>query len=765
MSSPSEYPQDPDPASRSEKKDEGGRRNFYATRPKTPQLQVQTDSPHSGARGFPPSPDISVPHVVLSPPGYHHTTSNYLEDSVSKANHQAMPPPPLPSKGIKTEVTQTINPSVLSISSPEEVRILRDLSMDDPASPNALQHDTSMEQEEEMFRFDESMARPRFSTPSDQLRSNQRPGMFRSPTEYDPRYSSGDLNFSESVKVPEENHGRYTVRDISEPSVSFSSSEPSKTISGHSIQLLKGPIGQFQCCCCKAAFIAKQNLETHFSAQHKGRHTHPTEFEFTCRFCGEGFGIKSDRDTHLLACGVVPIAKRGKRIPHGQRFSIDSHPHRYSTSSLSPAGVETPNSGGRDSQLSLTSITSTPSEFELSDFNPADDEPTTIQKLVLKAKRQTMNALGKTADAEGEPISPSKRRKSNASSHFAKNVARNISKALEAGLIKMEELTGGLDTVAAPVGISDHPEGIAPKIKGFPQPKSKTKGKRSKEQSPFEDQLACPYAKGDPEKYLTCLLIHRRDMPGLREHLGRVHFEGTTPHGAIGSKDWPTLFLFCFPHWNNYIPDGRFDYTETIKLLQVLSLGEPINKFLRDLERHLAARRARELQEMEAIYTERSWRRYQEFLSGVQAFDRPPSSPPLQAARPPSPHYQSVQPLQHQMYSPEEPIVMTLTVSRDIEFTLNRQIEFRFVLGHFSASEFRHWLDAVFDPPVIFSENHLRLREYNARVGSLQDLEMFLNYEVPARLGNIRRHRDDNITVSIHENWTTDFLTITPGHH
>ncbi|KAF3905086.1 hypothetical protein AA313_de0209650 [Arthrobotrys entomopaga] len=333
---------------------------------------------------------------------------------------------------------------------------------------------------------------------------------------------------------------------------------------------------------------------------------------------------------------------------------MDSHPLRYSTGSLSPAAIDIPYSG-RDSQLSLASINSTSSDFELSDFNPTDDEPTTIQKLVQKAKKQTMNAIRKAGSTETEPISPTKRRKSN-STYFAKNVAKNVSKALEAGLIKMEELS--------------EPQGNA---------------------------------------------------------------EG-------------------------------FDYKETIQLLQELTLGEPMNKFLRDLEKHLTIRRTQELQEMEAIYTERSWRKYHEFLTRARTYDEPP---PLAARQSPLPAPLQFESPQAQEYRSEDLVAgMTLVVCRSTEVFLNREpVYYPFLIGYFSANDFKVWLDGYFDPPISFTENHLVLREYNIKFVNLQDLERFLNFDIPMQLGHTRTPQDDTITVVIHENWLDEYVTFTRGHH
>ncbi|KAK6544795.1 hypothetical protein TWF694_001478 [Orbilia ellipsospora] len=721
--------------------------------PDSPQLRVQTNQSILGNT----SAKNTVPNVVLSPrPGYYPTSNRILEDSSSRMIIRDMPPPPRPNTGKGKDNVETINPSMLSMSSPEEVRIMRGLRVEDTPSPRTIQQLSPLEyDDQEVFQLDESTFHDRnpLFAPTE-AQTYGRPGLLSYPTEHRQKQSTRGFSFPPPDEFRSQSRNSGISQNPHQSSILLSSSEGTKPFPGRSIKVMASPIDRFECCCCQAAFIAQKNLEMHFAKTHKGRHNHFTELEYSCSICGEGFRSRKDLDTHQLVCGVVPRVRRGKKtILQEQRFSVDSHPLRYSAGSLSPAAIDIPSSG-RDSQLSLASITSTPSDFELSDFNPADDEPTTIQKLVQKAKKQTMNAIRKAGSTETEPISPTKRRKSN-TTNFAKNVAKNVSKALEAGLIKMEDLSEN-----APTEAQGNTEG--PSERGFKNPKS-SKGKRSKDQSPFVNMLACPYAKGDPQKYLTCLLIHRRDMPGIREHLGRVHFGGSTPDDAIRSKDWSTLFLFCFKDWVDRIPNERFDYRETIQLLQILSLGEPMNKFLRDLEKHLTVRRTQELQEMEAIYRERNWRKYQEFLTRAHIYDEPPPPTAGQSSPPLHPPFE---PSQIQEYRPDDLVAsLTLVVCRSTEVFLNREVYYPFPLGYFNASFFKVWLDGVFDPPISFTDNHLVIREYNTKFFNLQDLEGFLNFEVPMRLNPTRRPQDDAITVVIYENWPDEYLNFTPGHH
>ncbi|KAJ6259409.1 hypothetical protein Dda_6311 [Drechslerella dactyloides] len=561
----------------------------------------------------------------------------------------------------------TRSPPPFSSPSPEEVRSFRNLQVRETHNPEVgLRHSAAETDDQEMFTFDDSMTSPRDDSSAQKMDASE-PALFVSPADYVPRSRSIPSPTPEASKVTAQPRSRGMHRSSSAAPAILSASEPSKIGSGRSTNTLSGPATNLSCCCCHASFIGEANLAYHFATDHRGKHSHPTPLIRSCTFCGESFQSRKDLDVHLLACGVVLPRKGGKK-----QVLIDANAERrYSTLSLSPPGHDAPASG-RESQLSLTSITSSPSEFELSDFNSADDESTTIHKLVQDARKYALHNVGKTTDVEGDPISPTKRRKSAISSRFAKNFTKNITKAIETGRIKIEGLSDSLDLAVTPADASE--PSLSIRTKGFPQP---------------------------------------------------------------GSKG--------------------FDYSRTIELLQALSLGEPINKFLRDLEKHLAFRRTKELKELEAIYTERSWRKFHEFLSQAHDWGQGPLSS----------HQQSLQPLapfQSQSHGRTEPRMVTLSVSRDIEFALNRQLDFPFSLGDFSAGEFRRWLDMIFNPPISFMENHLILPEFNVKIRSLQDLEAFLNLELPTRQGSGRRSREDIVTVFIRENWT-ELIAGTPGHH
>ncbi|RVD84031.1 uncharacterized protein DFL_005798 [Arthrobotrys flagrans] len=727
------------------------------SRPRTPQVHIKTNSPTTMDHS-----STGVPDVTLSPPGNKHFAGSRWMNSSPQVVHRGMPLPSWPTQVMETDGL-VVNPSALSGGLPEEIRVLRKLKMNDSLSPT---QGSPMEQDEQdqAFRFEGAAlvgSRRNLPTRHPLITRGSPPKLFTSPTTYVPR----------SVNQTPLTPPTHTSQSLpGSAAMVLSTSEPSRLVlHNSSIKVMREPIETFECCCCQAAFIEQAGLFTHFTTAHKGRHTHPTNYNYNCRMCGDGFEGRKELDVHLLACGVARTKRSRNSSLSEQR--LPGNVHRYSTGSLSPVPhlrIDTPASG-RESRLSLASLTSTPSEFELSDFNSADDEQTTIHKLLQKARKQTINTaqVSKATENNGEPISPTRRRKSSISTRFARNVAKNICKAVEAGLIKMEELSEGSEALNVPTGVPDiqkrQPVSERVKERAFPTAK-KGKSKKSKDQSPFLGMLACPFAKGDPEKYLTCLLIHRKDMPGLREHLGRVHFGGSTPDGAIRSRDWPTLFLYCFPHWDHHIPEGHFDYAETISTLQSLSLGEPITKFLRDLEKHLVSRRAKELQEMESIYHERSWGRYEDFLNRAQIYDQLPSSSPqpLSSSQPsPQPTIQSG--AQGYGYVQDNRPTVTLSVSRDIEFAINRQVDFNFAIGNFSAGDFRYWLDAMFDPPVSFTDNHIIIHEYNVKIVSLQDLEAFLNLELSTRQTHTRC-RDNVITIFIRENWT-EWLAGTPGHH
>ncbi|KAF3208292.1 hypothetical protein TWF192_002815 [Orbilia oligospora] len=87
--------------------------------------------------------------------------------------------------------------------------------------------------------------------------------------------------------------------------------------------------------------------------------------------------------------------------------------------------------------------------------------------------------------------------------------------------------------------------------KGSEPPKRKKKLMSAQE---INQRLACPFAKGDPTTHERCLFVHRRDLPGVREHLKRNHFGGTVPPEIRQARTWSQIFLVCNPNWPNHCP-------------------------------------------------------------------------------------------------------------------------------------------------------------------------------------------------------------------
>ncbi|TGJ72779.1 hypothetical protein EYR41_004649 [Orbilia oligospora] len=87
--------------------------------------------------------------------------------------------------------------------------------------------------------------------------------------------------------------------------------------------------------------------------------------------------------------------------------------------------------------------------------------------------------------------------------------------------------------------------------KGSEPPKRKKKLMSAQE---INQRLACPFAKGDPTTHERCLFVHRRDLPGVREHLKRNHFRGTVPPEIRQARTWSQIFLVCNPNWPNHRP-------------------------------------------------------------------------------------------------------------------------------------------------------------------------------------------------------------------
>ncbi|KAF3918572.1 hypothetical protein AA313_de0200649 [Arthrobotrys entomopaga] len=65
-------------------------------------------------------------------------------------------------------------------------------------------------------------------------------------------------------------------------------------------------------------------------------------------------------------------------------------------------------------------------------------------------------------------------------------------------------------------------------------------------------QLACPFAKADPTTHLNCIMIGRKDLSGVKEHVRRNHFTqtSTTPSELLVAKTWDAVFDFCNPQWS-----------------------------------------------------------------------------------------------------------------------------------------------------------------------------------------------------------------------
>ncbi|KAF3941792.1 hypothetical protein ABW19_dt0205380 [Dactylella cylindrospora] len=738
-------------------------------RPRTP--RVQTDIPMTS--NFGQSPEGIVPDVILSPP-----IPNFPEGALGSPGpttlhcahnegHMSPPPPPMPPR---PSTVPAASGDRSLVSSPEATSAISRLTMagDTPSPGQPYSRSLTDQDDEDMFEFEAhpaninqgSMSQPISRTTSEQ-------GMSPPPLrEYNPNtraHTFGSLN-----AIPIENALSRGIRQSSpRPSGLYSSSDPSSQIPGSSIKVLKEPIERADCCCCGSSFVTRMHLDNHFRKVHKGSHTHPL-----CKTCGRTvFEDESDYQGHRMICGTEDAGIVGKRYSRGKRRTTAEHNPRHSTGSLSPVPIERPSSG-RDSQQSLSGLsTSNPSDQDLFDFESPETESSKsrMKRKILQLASNTMaSALQKTDTAPSDPSSPTKKRKSrqDAPAAFANAFTKYLVKALETGAIKLEELTenfdGGNNMPTIPSGFAaaerQPPDSMGMGTRQFPPRHSGGRTRPSSGQSPFNGTLACPYARGDPEMYLTCLLIHRKDLPGLREHIGRVHFGGRTPIPVIEARDWRAIFLVCFPGWNREVPDPFFDYLDTIEILQALRLGEPVNKFLRDLQKHLSYRHSREIEELEVIYAQKSWPMFNDFLNRAYSTGQPNPSPvadpirpsQLEISRPPS--------------RPPAGALITLCISRDIEFALEREVEFTFPLGSFRARDFRHWLDENFNPSPNFSSNHLVLHAYGLIIRSLDDLENFLNRDLPHRRPGHERHWDGVLTVFIRENWSSEMAS-TPGHH
>ncbi|KAK6526176.1 hypothetical protein TWF281_011211 [Arthrobotrys megalospora] len=70
----------------------------------------------------------------------------------------------------------------------------------------------------------------------------------------------------------------------------------------------------------------------------------------------------------------------------------------------------------------------------------------------------------------------------------------------------------------------------------------------------IRERLACPFAKGKPEDYVSCVLVNRQNLSGVKEHLKRNHFDGKLPHNIRASRTWEEVFLICNPEWDPSTP-------------------------------------------------------------------------------------------------------------------------------------------------------------------------------------------------------------------
>ncbi|KAJ6256786.1 hypothetical protein Dda_8653 [Drechslerella dactyloides] len=75
-------------------------------------------------------------------------------------------------------------------------------------------------------------------------------------------------------------------------------------------------------------------------------------------------------------------------------------------------------------------------------------------------------------------------------------------------------------------------------------------------------QLACPFAKAHPGRHLNCLLIGRKDLSGVKEHLKRNHFGRRLPDDIREAKTWGQVFDICNPEWKGPRPSQYFDALE-----------------------------------------------------------------------------------------------------------------------------------------------------------------------------------------------------------
>ncbi|EWC48925.1 hypothetical protein DRE_00230 [Drechslerella stenobrocha 248] len=80
--------------------------------------------------------------------------------------------------------------------------------------------------------------------------------------------------------------------------------------------------------------------------------------------------------------------------------------------------------------------------------------------------------------------------------------------------------------------------------------------------------LACPFAKGQPDKYANCSLVNRKNLTGVREHLKRKHLDSIVPQKLKEARTWAEIFMHCNPNWplsTHPIPSPNYNPYEVFK--------------------------------------------------------------------------------------------------------------------------------------------------------------------------------------------------------
>ncbi|KAK6527160.1 hypothetical protein TWF281_010353 [Arthrobotrys megalospora] len=86
---------------------------------------------------------------------------------------------------------------------------------------------------------------------------------------------------------------------------------------------------------------------------------------------------------------------------------------------------------------------------------------------------------------------------------------------------------------------------------------------------PSGPRLACPFAKATPDIHLRCLLIGRKSLSGIKEHLKRNHFGKKLPDNIRAARSWNEVFDVCNPQWHQ--TQRPSPYLEPGKLLAASS--------------------------------------------------------------------------------------------------------------------------------------------------------------------------------------------------